>query len=262
MRKIAWILIVCLLCCLLGGCSGEKEKKVEKRELIVFAASSLTEALTRIGEEYERSHPDIELRFQFDSSGTLKTQIAEGAECDIFISAAPKQMDELTGYIIPETRVDILENKVALAVPEGNPAGISSLDDLMARLQAGTVRLAIGNSDVPVGQYTRKIFAYYGLDEEALANSGCLSYGTSGKQVTTQVTEAVVDCGIIYATDANSAGLTIVDTALPEHCGQVLYPGALLQGANMDAQNFLNYLRGDIAEEFFVQVGFTQIDEY
>ena len=258
MRKYAWLLLVCLLCGLLGGCA--EEEKTEKREVIVFAASSLTEVLTRIGEEYERSHPDIALRFQFDSSGTLKTQIAEGAECDIFISAAPKQMNELTEYIIPETRVDLLENKVVLAVPDGNPAEISSFDDLMDRLQAGTVRLAVGNSDVPVGQYTQKIFDYFGMDEGDMG--GGVSYCTSAKQVTVQVTEAVVDCGILYATDAASAGLTVVDTALAEHCGQVLYPAALLQGADMDAQYFLHYLQGDIAEEFFVQMGFTHLDEY
>lgn len=257
--KKAWILLLCFLCGIFGGCAGEK--KEAKREIIVFAASSLTEVLTDIGAEYEKNHSDIKLRFQFDSSGTLKTQIAEGAECDIFISAAPKQMNELAEYIIPETRVDLLENKVALAVPEGNPGGISSFDDLMARLQEGTVRLAVGNSDVPVGQYTQKIFAYFGMDEGTLADSGCLSYGSSVKQVTAQVTEAVVDCGIIYATDANSAGLTIVDTARAEQCGQVLYPAALLQGADMDAQYFLHYLQGDMAAEFFAQVGFTHLGQ-
>ena len=112
---------------------------------------------------------------------------------------------------------------------------------------------------MPVGQYTQKIFAYYGMDEAALAASGCLSYGNNVKQVTTQVSEAVVDCGIIYATDANSACLTVVDTALPEQCGQVLYPAALVQGANMDAQLFLYYLQGDMAEEQFYQVGFTPL---
>ncbi len=257
MKKV-WTVMLALSLVLstLGGCAVEKE---EKRELIVFAASSLTEALTEIGAEYEKNHSDIKLRFQFDSSGTLKTQIAEGAECDIFISAAPKQMNELEGHIIPETRVDLLENKVALVVPDGNPAAISSLNDLVMRLREGMVRLAVGNSDVPVGQYTQKIFAYYGLDEGALAESGCLSYGNNVKQVTTQVSEAVVDCGIIYATDANSAGLTIVDTAQAEQCGQVLYPAALMQGADMDAQNFLNYLQGDMAAEFFAQVGFTHL---
>ena len=260
MKKIGLVLLVfCILCSMLGGCTKETVEAEETQEIIVFAASSLTEVLTRIGEEYERSRPGIALRFQFDSSGTLKTQIAEGAKCDLFISAAPKQMDELKEYIISDSTVDLLENKVVLVVPEGNPAGITSLDDLMTRLQEGTVRLAIGNSDVPVGQYTQKIFAYYGVDEAALADSGCLSYGNNAKQVTTQVAEAVVDCGIIYATDANSAGLTVVDTALPEQCGQVLYPAALVQGANMDAQLFLYYLQGDMAEEQFYQVGFTPL---
>ena len=130
----------------------------------------------------------------------------------------------------------------------------------MTRLEAGTVRLAVGNSDVPVGQYTQKIFDYFGMDEGDMG--GGVSYCTSAKQVTAQVTEAVVDCGILYATDANSAGLTVVDTALAEHCGEVLYPAALLQGADMDAQYFLHYLQGDMAEEFFVQAGFTHLDEY
>ena len=260
MKRICLVLLtLCILCAMFGGCAKEPVETEETQEIIVFAAASLTEVLTRIGEEYMSSRPGIALRFQFDSSGTLKTQIAEGAKCDIFISAAPKQMNELEEYIISESKVDLLENKVALAVPEGNPAGIVSFDDLMTRLQEGTVRLAIGNSDVPVGQYTQKIFAYYGMDEAALAASGCLSYGNNVKQVTTQVSEAVVDCGIIYATDANSAGLTIVDTALAEHCGQVLYPAALLQGANMDAQLFLYYLQGDMAEEQFYQVGFTPL---
>ena len=260
MKKIGLVLLVlCILCSVLGGCTKETVETEETQEIVVFAATSLTEVLTRIGEEYQRSRPGIELRFQFDSSGTLKTQIAEGAKCDIFISAAPKQMNELEEYIISESKVDLLENKVALAVPEGNPAGITSFDDLMTRLQEGAVRMAVGNSDVPVGQYTQKIFAYYGMDEAALAASGCLSYGNNAKQVATQVAEAVVDCAIVYATDANSAGLTIVDTALAEHCGQVLYPAALVQGANMDAQLFLYYLQGDMAEEQFYQVGFTPL---
>ena len=102
--------------------------------------------------------------------------------------------------------------------------------------------LAIGNSDVPVGQYTEKIFAYYGLDEAALADS--LTYGNNVKEVTTQVSEASADCGIIYATDAYSAGLTVVDSATAEMCGQVIYPAAVLKGEKEEvAQAFLDYLQ-------------------
>ena len=125
-------------------------------------------------------------------------------------------------FVLEGTRLDLLENKVVLAVPEGNPRGIESYDQLAELLQSGDVLLAMGNSDVPVGQYTQKIFAYYGLDEAALNDAGVLTYGTNVKEVTSQVGEAAVDCGIIYATDAFSDGLTVVAEATAEMCGQVI----------------------------------------
>ena len=105
----------------------------------------------------------------------------------------------------------------------------------------------MGNEDVPVGQYTQKILAYYNLDEAALAGSGCITYGTNVKEVTTQVSEAAVDCGIIYATDAFSAGLKVVDEATPEMCGQVIYPAAVLNiSKNQEAAKaFLSYLMNE-----------------
>jgi len=119
----------------------------------------------------------------------------------------------------------------------------------------------MGNSDVPVGQYTEKILEYYGLDEEALAKEGKLTYGTNVKEVTTQVVEGSVDCGIVYATDAVSAGLDIMDTATPEMCGQVIYPAAVMKhAADTDlAEDFLEYLRTDEAVKVFESVGFTAV---
>lgn len=251
------------------------EAPVEKTDLIVFAAASMTETLTQIKDMYEAEHPEINLVFTFDSSGTLKTQIAEGADCDVFISAAPKQMNALDSscdseknpdgldFVLQGTRINLLENKVALAVPEGNPKGINSYDDLAAGLKEGTVLLAMGNADVPVGQYTQKILAYYELNEEDLANAGCITYGSNVKEVTTQVSEATVDCGIIYATDAFSASLTVVDTATAEMCGQVIYPAAVLNiTKNEDAARaFLEYLTGEDASAVFESVGFSPIGE-
>ena len=158
--------------------------------------------------------------------------------------------------IVTGSRIDLLENKVTLAVPEGNPKGIESFDQLAELLKSGDVMLAIGNSDVPVGQYTQKIFAYYGLDEAALAD--CLTYGNNVKEVTTQVSEASADCGIIYATDAFSAGLTVVDSATAEMCGQVIYPAAVLKGEKEEAaQAFLDYLQTADAMSVFESVGFS-----
>ena len=118
--------------------------------------------------------------------------------------------------------------------------------------------LAIGNSDVPVGQYTPKIFAYYELDEATLADAGKLTYGNNVKEVTSQVSEAAADCGIIYATDACSAGLTVVDSATAEMCGQVIYPAAVLKGDKEEAARaFLAYLQTDAAMTVFESVGFS-----
>ena len=270
-KKLLSVLLAIAMVFAVCSC-GEKES-AEKTEIIVFAAASMTETLTEIESLYEAANENIDLIFTFDSSGTLKTQIAEGADCDIFLSAAPKQMNELDinadsainteglDFVIEDTRVDLLENKVALAVPEGNPAGIESYDDLAARLNDGSVKLAMGNADVPVGQYTQKIFAHYGLSEEELAEAGCITYGSNVKEVTTQISEGTVDCSIIYATDAYSAQLASVDNATEEMCGKAIYPAAVLKttGDEEAARAFLEYLKGDEASAIFENVGFTPL---
>ena len=244
-------------------------------ELTVFAAASMTETLNRIAEDYKTVDPNVSLTFNFASSGDLLSQIREGADCDVFISAAPKQMNALDGSLkddadknpdgldelLDGTRIDLLENKVVLAVPGGNPKDIESFDKLADQLGAGEVFLAIGNSDVPVGQYTRKIFAHYGLDEQSLADAGVLTYGSNVKEVTTQVIEGAVDCGIIYATDAYSAGLESVDEATADMCGQVIYPAAVLRNSAHpdEAKAFLDYLTGEDAGRVFESVGFTPL---
>ena len=242
-------------------------------ELIVFAAASLTETLTAIGETYSAENPDVTFRFNFDSSGTLKTQIQEGADCDLFISAGQKQMDQLDimasadvnkdrlDFVDSDTRVDLLENKVVLCVPEGSDKGIDSFDALAEHLKAQDILFCMGNSDVPVGQYTQKILAYYQLDEATLAAAGVITYGSNVKEVTTQVTEGSVDAGVVYCTDAYSAGLTPVDEATKEMCGQVIYPAAVLKAApNAEAaKEFLAYLQTDKAMTVFEGVGFSAV---
>lgn len=245
----------------------------EASEIVVFAAASMTESLTEAADVFMEEYPQYEVTFNFDSSGTLKTQIQEGADCDVFISAGQLQMNQLdaedeTGsntegldLIDSSTRFDILENKVALVVPDGNPRGVESFDQLAELLTSGDVLMAMGNSDVPVGQYTQLIFDYYGLDEDELAASGVLTYGTNVKEVTSQVSEGAVDCGVVYQTDAYSAGLTVVGTATADMCGQVVYPAAVTKNApNPEgAAELLEFLKGDEASACFEEVGFTPL---
>lgn len=266
MKKVFALLLALGLTASLAACGNSNSDNNNSddasggEELIVFAAASMTETLQQIAEDYKEVDPDVTLTFNFDSSGTLLTQIQEGAACDLFISAAQTQMDTLdeAGELLDGSRLDLLENKVTLAVPEGNPAGIESFEQLSELLKSGEVLLAMGNSDVPVGQYTQKIFTYYGIDEAAIADK--LSYGSNVKEVTTQVSEASVDCGIIYATDAFSAGLTVVDSATADMCGQVIYPAAVLKESTHaeKAQAFLDYLAGDEALAVFETVGFSK----
>ena len=253
--------------------ASQAETGGEPVELTVFAAASLTETLNQIAEDYKTVAPNVTLTFNFDSSGTLKTQIQEGAVCDVFLSAGQKQMDQLDktadasvnteglDFVAEGTRVNLLENKVALCVAEGSDAAIASFDDLAGALEGSDILMAMGNSDVPAGQYTQQILACYGLNEEELANAGKITYGSNVKEVTTQITEGSVDCGVVYCTDAYSAGITPVDYATEEMCGQVIYPAAVLNVSlhSEEAQAFLDYLQTDAAMQVFEEVGFSPV---
>ncbi len=255
--------------------ADDQQTPAETVELTVFAAASLTESLTAIGEKYMAENENVKINFNFDSSGKLYTQIKEGAPCDLFISAAPKQMNQLDGtlkddadknpdgldMLVEGSRLDLLENKVVLAVAEGSGKGIDSFDKLAELLKSGGVTLAIGNEDVPVGQYTKKIFAYYEIDEAAIAAN--LTYGSNVKEVTTAVSEGTVDCGIIYASDAYSAGLTVAAEATADMCGQVIYPAAVLNTSTRQeaAAAFLAYLQDADASAEFEKVLFTPLSK-
>ena len=230
----------------------------------------MQETLEQIADQYEAENPGVAVLLNLDSSGTLKTQIEQGADCDVFISAAQKQMDELDiavdadknpdrlDFVDDATRVDLLENQVVLVVPEGNPKNIQSFSDIASRSEL----IALGNSDVPVGQYSEEILRNLGL-WDALNAAGKITYGSNVKEVTTQAAEGVADCGIVYATDAFSAGLTAVDEATEDLCGQAIYPAAVMKHSAQKEQAtaFLEYLQTDAASEIFESVGFHPLTE-
>lgn len=269
-KRLMFPLLLAAAAAVFSGCSsllsGDPDgSSSESAELTVFAAASLTEALEEIAEEYQKAEPDVSLIFNFDSSGTLKTQIQEGAVCDLFLSASPKQMDQLeteSHSLLPESRIDLLENQVVLVTPKENEKNVDSFDSLAEHLKAGDILLAMGNSDVPAGQYAEKILSWYGLDMRELESKGLITYGSNVKEVSAQVSEGSADAGIIYSTDAFSAGLPVLDRASEEMCGKVVYPASVLKssGRQKEAQDFLDFLSGPKAQAVFERIGFSMAE--
>lgn len=242
--------------------------QAEPVEVVVFAAASLEATLTEIADQYKEVAPEVTLTFSFESSGTLRTQIIEGAVCDLFISAGQSQMNDLeagqndTGadYVYSDTRIDFVENKVVLAVPDDNPKDIQTFSDLATDKLS---LLCIGNDDVPVGSYSLEILDTLGIDIAQLESDGKVTYASNVTEVANQVKEGAVDCGIIYATDAYTYELTVVDQATSDMCSQVIYPAAVMksssgEAAQAAAQAFLDYLHTDESAIAVLEgVGFT-----
>ena len=245
--------------------------QAEEVEVVVFAAASMEATLTEVADLYKDVAPNVKLTFTFDSSGTLKTQIEEGAVCDLFISAAQKQMNQLdaadtTGtnegldFVLSDTRINFVENKVVLAVPDDNPKDIQSFSDLATDKLS---LLCLGNDDVPVGAYSLQILDTLGIDIAALETDGKVTYASNVSEVANQVKEGAVDCGIIYATDAFTYELNVVDQATAEMCDQVIYPAAVMkcggsEASQAAAQAFLDYLHTDESAIAVLEgVGFT-----
>ena len=168
-----------------------------------------------------------------------------------------KNNPDKNDFVLQGTRINLLENKVALAVPDGNPKDIKSFSDLLTDKVS---LLAIGNSDVPVGSYTLEILEYLGKPVSSFETEGKITYGSNVKEVTTQVKQGTVDAGIIYATDAKSAKLEVVDLATKDMCKQVIYPAAVLNVTKNEqaAKEFLDYLLTDEAMKIFESVGFAK----
>ena len=270
--SLALVLSLALTAC--GGAAGTADTpapdtggpEAEAVEVVVFAAASLEASLTQIAGLYRETAPEVALTFNFDSSGTLRTQMIEGAVCDLFLSAGQSQMDDVDAARGGEdladsaTRVDLLENKVVLAVPDDGPAGIASFSDLATDKLS---LLCIGNEDVPVGSYSLEILDALGIDLGWLEAEGKITYATNVTEVANQVKEGAVDAGIVYATDASTYGLTVVARAGEDLCGRVIYPAAVMKCGGSEAsmaaaRAFLDWLRTDEgAVGVLEDVGFT-----
>lgn len=261
-RKLLALTLACLMAvCLLSGCAANNGNSSDAGtaspvKLYVSAAASLTDVLTEIAESYKSAALNVELAFTFDSSGTLQTQIEEGAPSDLFISAAQKQMNNLEEKELIDggTRIDLLENKVVLIVPAGSNLGITGFSDVATDMVS---IVAIGGESVPVGQYTQTIYENLGLWEQVSAKA---TLGENVRAVLAWVESGDVDCGIVYATDAASTdGVTVICEAPEGTFDPVIYPAAVLASTQYpeEAKAFLDYLTSAESIAAFEAAGFT-----
>lgn len=239
------------------------------RKVVVFAAASMTESMNRIAELYREIAPDIDIVYNFDSSGTLKTQIQQGADCDIFISAGQKQMDQIDiaadsavnteklDEVMPGTRFNIVANRVVLIVPKGkNPESINDFGDVATEKVS---LVALGNSDVPVGQYSQEIYTNLGVWDKLNAMQK-ITFASNVKEVLVQVAAGAVDCGIVYGTDAaTSDGVEVVAQAPAGSHKPIVYPAAILNKTKDEAaaKAFMEFLKTEASAYVFKSIGFA-----
>ncbi|MEG0228648.1 MAG: molybdate ABC transporter substrate-binding protein [Lachnospiraceae bacterium] len=267
------MLSMILVMSLLAGCAPKEEKKVvkveektkdkaEECELYVFIAASLKNSMEEIQAAYEKEHPNVTIIYNSDSSGTLQTQIEEGAQCDLFFSAATKQMDALNdgGFVIPDSSVNLLENKIVLIKAKGADTTVTGFENI-----PNAANLALAGADVPVGQYARKLFETMGTTDAVMSME--INEGANVTAVLTAVAEKSNEVGIVYATDAATMpdSVEVIAEATTEQVAPAIYPAGLIKDAEATsattsaAKDFLKYLKSEKAMEVFEKAGFIAV---
>ena len=232
-----------------------------KGEVNTFIAASLSNAMEEIQKDFNETYPDVEILYNADSSGTLQTQIEEGARCDIFFSASDKQMNALVDENLAkkDTVEDILENKVVLIKPKDGETKVTGFENI-----TDAANIALAGDSVPVGQYAREIFDNLGITDEV--NKMEINEGKNVSEVLAAVSEGSNEIGIVYATDAASVADkvdVIAEAPADVLKTPVLYPVGLIEDkeASEDdtaaAEAFLEYIKSDDAMKVFEKYGFT-----
>ena len=230
-------------------------------DLSVFIAASLANAMDEIQKDFNEEYRDVNILFIADSSGTLQTQIEEGSRCDIFFSAATKQMDALVDEDLAkkDSVVDLLENKVVLIKPKDGETKVTGFENI-----TDAENIALAGEDVPVGQYSREIFKNLGIEDDV--NKMEINEGKNVTDVLASVSEGSNEIGIVYATDAASVADKVdIIAEAPEGSLEtpVLYPVGLTVDAEASdeeaaaANAFLAYLQTDDAMKVFEEYGFA-----
>lgn len=259
-KKIVTVLMAGMMAASLTAGSVQAAEE-PSGELYVFIAASLSNAMEEIQQNFNEEYPDVEILYNADSSGTLQTQIEEGSRCDIFFSAATKQMDELVaeGLAKEDSVVDLLENKVVLIKPTDGETKVTGFENI-----TDAANIALAGEDVPVGQYAREIFSNMGIMEDVEAME--INEGKNVTEVLAAVSEGSNEVGVVYATDAASVAdqVEILAEAPADALKTpVLYPVGLTEDAEASeaeaaaADVFLEYLQSDEAMSVFEEYGFA-----
>lgn len=242
-----------------------ESKALEQAELYVFIAASLKNTMETVKKEYESEHPEVTVIYNSDSSGTLKTQIEEGARCDIFFSAATKQMDELEkgGFVKEGSVQNLLMNQLVLIKPKGKETTVTGFDNI-----TNASSLALAGEDVPVGQYARKLFEKMGILDKVMSME--INQGPNVTAVLTAVAEGSNEVGIVYATDAASMSdkVEVIAKVDKEMLDPALYPVGLIDDKEASevekvaAADFMKYLTGsEEVKKQFLDAGFELYKE-
>nr|WP_041583269.1 molybdate ABC transporter substrate-binding protein [Xylanimonas cellulosilytica] len=240
-----------------AGCAGTDDAgdapttpAPEAATLTVLAAASLKNVFTQLGESFEADHPGVSVTFSFAGSSDLVAQIQQGAPADVFASADTTNMDKLVDDALVTSPVDFATNTLTIAVPPGNPAGITSLADLTA----DDVRLVVCAPQVPCGSATVKVEEAAGLDLQPVSEEQSVT------DVLTKVIADEADAGLVYVTDVQGAGDKVTGIAFPESASAVnTYPIAVLDDAAESdlAQQFVDLVTGPTGQAALAEAGFA-----
>lgn len=260
MKRIISMVLVLLVVFSLSGCSKNETAPEASAEpettILVAAAASLKNCMDKeIIPMFTEKRPNIKVNATYDSSGKLQTQIEEGADVDVFFSAAMKQMNALNdkGMIADNSIVELLENKIVLIVPKGSQVPMSKFEDIV---NAQTI--AIGDPEsVPAGQYAKEALENLKIWDKVSALS---SLGTNVTEVLNWVSEGSAEAGIVYATDAASNEKVEIKAEAPSgSVSKVIYPVGIVKSSEKQdaAKAFTDFLQSEEALKVFQSYGFT-----
>ncbi len=257
--RIQKLLLGYCLVGLIGSCAQGGDRNRDNTELTVSAAASMQDALTDVQTLYQRKYPQTKIIFNFGSSGSLQHQIEQGAPIDLFISAAPQQMDNLAKkqLLVAETRQNLVENQMVLVVPKGERS-LARFTDLT---EESIQQIALGEpNSVPAGQYAQEILTNLNIIDAVKSKA---VYGKDVRQVLNYVATGNVDAGIVYRSDTvNNDRVEVVAIAPEKTYSPVVYPIAIIKDSDnhQAAQQMLQFLLTTEAQAVFQQHGFIPIN--